>query len=62
MKKEYISPKAIAIKIQTMGMLAVVSGFNEAIDTETSINNSEEILGREFDMEGINLFEDLEED
>ena len=31
MKKEYISPEAIAIKIQTMGMLAV-SGFDNVID------------------------------
>lgn len=37
MKKEYISPEAIAIKIETMGMLAV-SGFDEVVDTTTPID------------------------
>lgn len=65
MKKEYISPEAIAIKIQTTGMLAVsVEGFKSNIVTEepTPITDPGQILGREFDMEGTNVFEDLEED
>ena len=63
MKKEYISPKAIAIKIQTTGMLAV-SGFNNTlvVDDPNPITSDTDILGREFDMEGTNVFEDLEED
>ena len=47
MKKEYISPEAIAIKIQTMGMLAV-SGFNEEIDNDNPINPGD-MLAPEFD-------------
>ncbi len=63
MKKEYISPEAIAIKIQTTGMLAVsVEGFKSNIVTEEPITDPGQILGREFDMEGTNVFEDLEED
>ena len=64
MKKEYISPEAIAIKIQTTGMLAVsVEGFNSNIVAEepTPITDPGQILGREFDMEETNEFEDFEE-
>lgn len=51
MKKEYISPEAIAIKIQTMGMLAV-SGFDEVIDDTTPINAGDMLAPEEeFDFE-----------
>lgn len=51
MKKEYISPEAIAIKIQTMGMLAV-SGFEEVIDETTPIDAGDLLAPEEqFDFE-----------
>lgn len=51
MKKEYISPEAIAIKIQTMGMLAV-SGFEEVIDESTPIDAGDLLAPEEeFDFE-----------
>ena len=51
MKKEYISPEAIAIKIQTMGMLAV-SGFEEVIDTSDPIDAGDLLAPEEeFDFE-----------
>lgn len=51
MKKEYISPEAIAIKIQTMGMLAV-SGFDEVIDETTPIDAGDMLAPEEeFDFE-----------
>ncbi len=49
MKKEYISPEAIVIKIQTMGMLAV-SGFDEVIDSTTPIDAGN-MLGHEFEFD-----------
>lgn len=51
MKKEYISPEAIAIKIQTMSMLAV-SGFEEVIDESTPIDAGDLLAPEEeFDFE-----------
>ena len=51
MKKEYISPEAIAIKIQTMSMLAV-SGFEEVIDESTPIDAGDMLAPEEeFDFE-----------
>ena len=51
MKKEYISPEAIAIKIQTMGMLAV-SGFEDVIDETTPIDAGDLLAPEEeFDFE-----------
>ena len=49
MKKEYISPEAIAIKIQTAGMLAV-SGFSETLDDSNPIDSGD-LLGKEFTFE-----------
>ena len=49
MKKEYISPKAIAVKIQTTGMLAI-SNFDESLDKTTTISTGD-LLGREFEFE-----------
>lgn len=59
MKKEYISPEAIAIKIQTAGMLAV-SGFEEIIDSGNEISNPGDLLGNEFTFEDDNF--DFSED
>ncbi len=65
MKKEYISPKAIAVKIQTTGMLAV-SGFNNTlvVDDPNPITSDTDILGREFefDFEGANKPKEEEDD
>ena len=58
MKKEYISPEAIAIKIETTGMLAV-SGFEEVIDSGNPINAGD-MLGNEFTFEEDNF--DFSED
>ena len=58
MKKEYISPEAIAIKIQTMGMLAV-SGFEEVIDTSDPIDAGDMLAPEEeFDFEDDFEFEE----
>lgn len=56
MKKEYISPEAIAIKIETMGMLAV-SGFDEVVDTTTPIDAGD-MLAPENDFDFDEFAED----
>jgi len=56
MKKEYISPEAIAIKIQTMGMLAV-SGFEEVLDETTPIDTGD-MLGHEDAFDFSEAFKD----
>ena len=51
MKKEYMSPEAIAIQIQTAGMLAV-SGFDEVVDTSDPIDAGDLLAPEEeFDFE-----------
>ena len=47
MKKIYLTPELLVVKIQTSGMLAV-SGFNEVLDDLNSGNGSD-ALTREFD-------------
>ena len=57
MKKEYISPEAIAIKIQTAGMLAV-GGFDEVIDTTTPPIDAGDMLAPENDFDFDEFAED----
>jgi len=60
MKKEYISPKAITVKIQTTGMLAI-SNFDESLDKTNTINAGD-LLGREFEFEFEDTNKPLEDD
>jgi len=59
MKKEYISPEAIAIKIQTMGMLAV-SGFDDAINPSdpNPITDVNDMLAPENNFDFSEAFKD----
>lgn len=47
MKKIYLTPELLVVKIQTSGMLAV-SGFNDGIDDEI-YGDGGDALAREFD-------------
>lgn len=55
MKKTYINPELIVVKIETQGMLALSGG----LDTATEITNPEEFGSREF--EELDEIEDEEE-
>ena len=55
MKKTYINPELMVVKIQTQGMLALSGG----LDTATEITNPEEFGSREF--EEFDEIEDEEE-
>lgn len=56
MKKEYISPITLTVKLATTGMLAV-SGFKESVDNDNTITTGE-MLGR--DGADFDEFEDEE--
>ena len=56
MKKIYLTPELLVVKIQTSGMLAV-SGFNEGLDEVAG--NGSDALTREFDE--LDEIEDVEE-
>lgn len=58
MKKIYLTPELLVVKIQTSGMLAV-SGFNDGIDDEIYGDGSD-ALSREF--EELDELEDVEEE
>ena len=47
MKKIYLTPELLVVKIQTSGMLAV-SGFNEGLD-DLNPGDGSDALTREFD-------------
>lgn len=55
MKKTYINPELMVVKIQTQGMLALSGG----LDTATEITDPEEFGSREF--EEFDEIEDEEE-
>ena len=56
MKKTYINPELIVVKIETQGMLALSGG----LDTATEITNPEGFGSREF--EELDELEDIEEE
>lgn len=58
MKKIYLTPELLVVKIQTSGMLAV-SGFNDGIDDAIN-GDGGDALAREFDE--LDEIEDVEEE
>ncbi len=62
MKKVYINPTVETYLIQTRNNLLTTSDISVSSTDLDLTDPNTQILGREFDMEGINVFEDLEED
>ncbi len=62
MKKVYINPTVETYLIQTRNNLLTTSDISVSSTDLDLTDPNTQILGREFDMEGTNVFEDLEED
>lgn len=63
MKKNYISPNVDIYEVKVSQFMCASPAFKvgSSLEEEGSVENPVN-FGREFDMEGTNVFEDLEED